>query len=195
MRATLSVGSKFLLAGVVALSGGAASGPVAAVDVTLDAATISELLDGFVPTRVEYPLIGGRPVTLLLSDVRVTGFDPAGGPEGRGQILTSLHLEVPELRLSTPVHPRVSLDVEHVDGEPFCRVRIHDVALKVPLIGEVDIARTIRPVRIPADNIYPARGARGDVNIRTRLVDVLMGTTGVRFRFDLTVSPGEAAGP
>lgn len=167
----------------------------AAVDVTLDAPTIQELLNGFMPAQVLYPLFGNRAVTLNLSDVRVLGFDPAGGRNGRGEILTSLRIEAPELRLSSPVQPRISLQVEQLEGERFCVVRFSDVELEVPVLGSLDISRVIRPVRIPADVIYPAEGGRGEVNVRTRLVDVTMGTSAVRFRFDVTVSPAPAANP
>jgi hypothetical protein len=170
------------------LSAGGA--PQAGADLTIDAATITELLAVLTPERVQVPLPGAAPIAVSISDIKVTGFDPSGGANGKGHVLTSLVLRAPEIGLTLPVNPRLSLHVVEKEGQQLCVVRFHDVQLPVPVIGPVDISSALPTIQIPADHLYATSGARGGVRIRTRLVDVLMGTTGLRLRFDVNVLPG-----
>src|SRR5262245_55406331 len=80
---------------------------LARVDVTLDADTLNELLSKMAPDHVPVDLHSGKTLDLQLKDVKVTGFDPAAGPNGG--ILTSLRLLVPEVGIDTPATPPLTL--------------------------------------------------------------------------------------
>ena len=62
----------------------------ARVEVTLDAASLNELIVNMAPERIPVKLTGGRAIEIHLENLQVTGFDPAAGDEGRGHVLTSM---------------------------------------------------------------------------------------------------------
>ena len=156
------------------------------VDVIMDAETIGELLAALTPENLQVPIPGGQRLNVKISDLKVAGFDPAAG-NGQGHVLTSLTLNVPDLGLTVPVEPRVALEVVEQDGLQVCQLRFKEVKLDLSVLGSVDISRLLPAIRVPADHVAVARGARGDVHVRSKLVDVQMGTRALRLRFDVSV--------
>src|SRR5580765_2490823 len=98
----------------------------ARVDVTLDADSLNELLTGMAPDQVQVELVAGRAVNIQLHDMKVTGFDPAAGPNG--EILTSVRVTIPELGIDAPVSPRLSVQMRQDEGATrSCYLRFEKV--------------------------------------------------------------------
>lgn len=194
MRAC-KVSSRFVLVSVFcALSVCALGrGTEARVDVSLDAASLNDLLSSMAPNQVQVSLAAGRSVTLLLENLRVTGFDPAAGGEGEGSLLTSLQLKVPELGLNVPVSPRLSLQFKENKGERVCYLRFEEVRLNLPITGSIDLAPLLPPLPLIAKTSWVVGTARGDVRIVPRLMEARMGSTMLRLGFDLAITPVAAA--
>lgn len=163
--------------------------PAAArVDVTLDAASLNDLLRSMAPERVPVELAAGRSVTLVLHDLRVTGFDPAARPAG--EVVCAVRLEVPELGLDLPVAPRLALETTRSKGgAPVCVLRFRKVVLNLPLTGAVDVAPLLPVLPVVPDTAWLVHAARGDVRVRPTLVDARTGAKGIRLGFDLQVTP------
>jgi hypothetical protein len=153
--------------------------------VSLDAATLNELLPALTPGELEVELAGGQTVTVLLENLEITGFDPAAGDESSGQILTRLRVKIPDLGLAVPVEPRLSLGVLETGGETLLELRFERADLSLPLIGAVDIGKLIPPMRFPAESVFLLEGVSGDVPMRSRVTAVKMGQKVLRFDFEL----------
>lgn len=168
------------------LAAGAA--PAAArVDVTLDAATLSDLLGAMAPDRVQVALAGGRSVTLQLQDLKVTGFDPGAG--ANGGVTASLRLKVPELGLDLPVEPRLALEVATAPGgAKTCVLVFRKVVLELPLTGAVDVAPLLPALPVMPDTSWLVRAARGNVRVKPVLVDARTGASALRLGFDLQIA-------
>jgi len=169
------------------LCAAAAAPASAAVDVVVDAKTLTDLLSAMVPPSAALDLTPDNRVTLKIEDVRVTGFDPAA--ENGGHILAALRLEVPELGLKLPVEPRLSLHLSEKDGRRLCYLQFERVMLPVPLAGPLDIATLLPRIPVPADEINAIETARGAFQVRTRLAGTEIRSAAVNFRFDILVSP------
>ena len=167
----------------------------AGVEISVDAETLTDLLSAMVPSGVSLPLVGDQRVTLQIEEVRVTGFEPTAGKNGRGLIVSALRLRVPELGLSVPVEPRLSLYLEEKDGRSTCHLIFEKVVVPFPLTGPVNIAPLLPRIPVPADNLTMVQSARGLFQVRTRLVETTMGNRALRFRFDLDVSPAQVPSP
>ena len=168
---------------------------LARVDVTLDADTLNELLSKMAPDHVPVDLHSGKTLDLQLKDVKVTGFDPAAGPNGG--ILTSLRLIVPELGIDTPVTPRLTLDVKDVAGKKACFLRFDKVQLSLPIMGAIDIGSLLPPLPILPDQGWSVDSPRGPVQVKPSILDAKTGAKSIRIGFDLTVAPapgGASAG-
>jgi hypothetical protein len=173
----------------VALAGSAGSTPHAGVDITVDAETLTALLSTALPQKVLLPVAGETKLTLLLENLKVTGFEPTGGKNGRGLLLTSLQLEVPELGLKMPVHPKLSLELDDIDGQRTCYLLFERVDVPLPVAGNVNIAYLLPRIPVPADNLTTVQSSRGLFDVRTRLAEARMGSRALRLSFDLDVSP------
>ena len=161
---------------------------VARVDVTLDAASLNDLLASMAPERVQVGLAAGRGVTIQMQDLKVTGFDPSTGPNGG--ILTSLRLIVPELGIDVPVTPHLTLDVkEGAGGHKTCFLRFDKVVLNLPISGPIDVAALLPPLPVMPETAWTVNSARGKVRVTPDLVDARTGATGIRLEFDLSVLP------
>lgn len=177
----------------VALACAGGPTPLAGVDISVDAETLSTLLAATIPPEVFLPVTGEHTLTLVLDDFRVTGFEPTGGDNGRGLLLTSLMLEVPELGLKLPVQPKLSLQLDDQDGQRICYLRFERVEVPLPIAGNVNIAYLLPKLPVPADNVTTIHSARGLFDVRTRLAEARMGARNLRFTFDLDVYPATAA--
>jgi hypothetical protein len=173
---------------VAALVAGLVAPPAAArVDVTLDAASLNDLLRAMAPDRVDVPLAGGRSVTLLLQDLKVTGFDPSAGPHGG--VTTSLRLKVPELGLDLPVEPRLGIEMTTgPSGAAACVLVFRKVLLDLPLTGAVDVAPLLPRLPVMPDTSWLVGTARGNVRVKPLLVDARTGASALRLGFELEVS-------
>jgi hypothetical protein len=164
----------------------------ARVEITLDADSLNEMLTSMAPDRVQVNLGGGRSVVLQLHDMKVTGFDPAAGPNGG--VTTSLRLVVPELGIDIPVTPHLTLDMKSgANGKKTCALRFDKVVLNLPLTGAVDVASLLPVMPIMPETAWTVDSARGKVRVRPDLLDAKTGAKNIRLAFDLAVVPIEAA--
>jgi hypothetical protein len=191
----MTLRSHLLAAGAVLLVVLLAGAPPtsAGIDLKVDATTLTELLAVMMPSSVALDLTPDNRVTLRIDDLKVTGFDPAAG--NSGHVLTSLRLESPEMGLTVPLKPRLSLHLSEKDGRSVCSLRFEEVVLPIPLSGPLDIAGLLPAIPVPADQINTVQTARGVFNVRTRLVETHVGTSALHFGFDIEVSPAGAARP
>jgi hypothetical protein len=172
---------------VLALAVLACTAAQARVDVTLDQATLNDLVSKMAPERVPVALGGGRSVQLRLTELRITGFEPAAGE--RGHLVSALHLSVPELGIDVPVAPRLSLQFKDANGKKVAYLRFEEVKLPLPLTGVVDIAPLLPPLPITTDTAWKVTAQRGPVRIEPKLVDATMGQKNLKLVFDLVVTP------
>ena len=181
---------------VLALVAAAAvSRSAAAVDVTLDAASLNSLLVALAPSTINVPLAAGRSVTLEMHDLHVTAFDPSAGDGSQGHILTALQLKVPELGIDVPVAPRLSLQVKDNGGKRVCYLRFEKVEVPMPLTGTVNVAPLLPLLPIHSDSTaWNVQGSRGNVRVQPRLLDAKLGTKNLRLTFDLDLAPASGAG-
>lgn len=164
----------------------AAAPALARVDVTLDAASLNEMLSTMAPDHVDVGLAAGRSLTIQLQDLKVTGFDPTAGPNGG--LTTSLRLIVPELGLDVPVTPHLTLDVKDgASGQRSCVLRFDKVVLNLPVSGPVDVAALLPPLPMLADTAWMVNSARGRVRVKPLLVDAKTGAKNIRLGFELDV--------
>ncbi|HEX6851905.1 MAG TPA: hypothetical protein VF139_10930 [Candidatus Polarisedimenticolaceae bacterium] len=159
----------------------------ARVDVTLDTATLNDLLGKMAPERVSVSLGGGRSLELRLGDLRINGFEPAAGD--RGHLLSSLQLSIPELGVNVPVAPRLSLQFKEANGRKVAYLRFEEVKLPLPMTGTVDIAPLLPPLPITTDTSWKVAAHRGPMRVEPRLVDATMGQKNLKLTFDLVVTP------
>jgi hypothetical protein len=179
--------SKIVAAGAFLLA--VSSSPRALVQVTLDAETLTDFLQTVTPKSIQYNLPAVGDVAIQLSDVRVTGFEPAAG-EGRGHVLTALTLAVPALGLKVPVTPRLSVSLEtSQDGQRLAALRFEQLML--PLLGAaaVDIGSLMPVYRVPAEAAWTVALREGDVEVKSKLVETRLGTEGIRLGFDVDMGP------
>ncbi len=161
----------------------------ARVDVTLDVASLNELLPAMAPRQVSVPLTQGRGVTLLLRDLEVRGFDPSAGDDKEGFLLTSLRLVVPELGLDVPVEPRVSLRVGERQGRKHAYLKFEQVPIALPLTGSVDVGPLLPTLPLLVDTSWTVPSSAGNVRVRAILREARMGARNLRLTFDLEVAP------
>lgn len=167
------------------------SGPaVARIDVTLDAASLNGLLASMAPDHVEVGLTAGRSLTIRMEDLKVTGFDPAAGPNGG--VTTSLRLLVPELGIDIPVAPHLTLEIGDTAGaRKASYLRFDKVMLNLPLTGAVDVAALLPPLALMPDAAWVVNAARGKVRVKPNLVDAKTGTKNIRLGFELEIEPAD----
>ena len=178
---------RFLAAALAAVVSAAAPAS-ARVDVTVDADSLNELIRSMAPDHVDVALAAGRGVTLLLQDLKVTGFDPGAG--ANGGVTTSLRLKVPELGLDVPVEPRLTLEMSAgANGAKACFLRFQSVVLNLPLTGPVDVASLLPALPVMPDSAWVVHSARGDVRVKPTLVDAKTGAKSIRLGFDLRATP------
>lgn len=170
----------------------AAAPALARVDVTLDAASLNEMLATMAPDHVDVGLSAGRSLTIQLQDLKVTGFDPTAGPNGG--LTTSLRLIVPDLGIDVPVTPHLTLDVrEAASGQKSCFLRFDKVVLNLPVSGPVDVAALLPPLPMLSDAAWVVNSARGRVRVKPQLVDAKTGAKSIRLGFELDVEPAPPA--
>lgn len=160
----------------------------AGVTVGLDVPTLNELLPAMTVQEVVVPIAGGNSLRVLLEDLVVVGFAPAAASGGTDHILTSVTLRVPSLGVAVAVQPRMSLAVIEEGGQSLLELRFDEVGIPLPLAGAIDAAPFLTPLRFPADDVFLVEGARGGVEVRSRLSRVEMGAKVVRFEFELDVA-------
>jgi len=163
--------------------------PAAArIDVTLDADSLNGLLASMAPDHVEVGLSAGRSLTIQMQDLKVTGFDPAAGPNGG--LTTSLRLLVPELGIDIPVTPHLTLEIgKGAGGRRASFLRFDKVMLNLPLTGAVDVAALLPPLALMPDTAWVVDSARGKVRVKPDLVDARTGSKNIRLGFELAVEP------
>jgi hypothetical protein len=172
----------------VAMAALVAAPAAARIDVTLDAESLNGLLSTMAADSVEVGLAAGRSVTIRMEDLKVTGFDPAAGPNGG--VSTSLRLVVPELGIDIPVTPHLTLEImESTGGLKSSFLRFDKVVLNLPLTGAVDVAALLPPVALMPDAGWIVNSARGRVRVKPNLVDAKTGTKNIRLGFTLDVTP------
>lgn len=161
----------------------------AGVSFIIDRETLDDLLAALVADRVEVPLSDEQSLTVLLEDLEITGLDPSAGERRQGHILTSLNVRVPELGFEVAVDPRVSLNVARMENTSMLELRFEELVLPLPLLGSINVAGLVRPIRYDTDAIWLLDGARGEVPISSKLKEIVMGRDAIRFLFDIEVLP------
>lgn len=164
---------------------------LARIDVTLDAESLNGLLESMAPDHVEVGLTAGRSLTIRLEDLKVTGFDPAAGPNGG--VTTSLRLLVPDLGIDIPVAPHLTLEIaDAASGRKASFLRFDKVMLNLPLTGAIDVAALLPPLALMPDTSWVVNAARGRVRVKPKLVDARTGTKNIRLGFELDIEPADA---
>ncbi len=166
----------------------------AGVSFIIDRETLDELLAALIADRVEVPLSDEQSLTVLLEDLEITGLDPAAGDKGQGYILTSLNVSVPELGFKIAVEPRVSLNVARRENASMLELRFEELVLPLPLLGSINVAGLVRPIRYNTDATWLLDGARGEVPVNSSLKEIVMGRDAIRFLFDIEVLPVAGSG-
>lgn len=185
----LGRGPAILVLAAVAL---AAAPAEARVDVTVDADTLNMFLAQAGPSelRARTPL---GPVGMIVSDMRVTGFDPAAGNPGAGWILASFRLRVPQVGVDTIVEPRLSLEVADRGGSKQCVLKFHQAAVELQGLGRLDLAALLPQVQLTPGIAWAIDTAAGPKEVRPRLVDARVGVKNIRLSFDVDIGvPSEA---
>jgi len=160
----------------------------AGVTVDIDAPTLNQILTAISVAQVEVPISAQSTVTVELHDLRVIGFEPSPDQQRPGAILTAVRVVAPELGLEVPLEPRIAVDVVR-DGEAsILEFRFEDLGLKIPFVGQINLASLVPPMRYPADNVFLLDGAQGDVPVTSRLTAIKMGRDTIRFELDLEIS-------
>jgi hypothetical protein len=155
----------------------------AAVSVSFDAETLNALLPALAPEEVAVSL-GGNPVRLRLTGLKVTGFEPAAAGGATGRILTSLRIQSSQLKIDLPAEPKLWLDVATDSGKP--EIVLHFEHLVLPMLGaSIDVAGLIPPMRFPVGGAFAVEAARGPVQLEGRVTAVNVGARYVRIDFDL----------
>jgi len=160
----------------------------AGVTVDIDAQTLNQILAAVSVTQVEVPISAQSTVTVELHDLRITGFDPHPDEGKPGAILTSVRVVAPELGLVVPLEPRIAVDVVREGEVSNLEFRFEDLGLKIPFVGQINLANLVPPIRYPADNLFLLDGAQGEVPVTSRLRAIEMGRDSIRFELDLEVS-------
>jgi hypothetical protein len=161
----------------------------AGVSVSFDVDTLNMMLRAASTQDVEIPITNERTLLVQLRDVRLLKLDPAAeGASGRGYLRTAVELSIPEFDLDLSLRPTVVLDV--VKGERFneLEMRFAELKIPVPILGEIDIAPFLQPLRYPAEDLWYLAGARGIVHLRSHLVEITMGQRAIRFDFELELT-------
>lgn len=174
---------------MLVLAARVSSPPEAKLDVGLDAETLTAILRAVIPPSISVPLAGAGTVTLRLDDFEVLGFDPGAGARGEGRVLAAVRVRVPKLSVDARVKPELSVGLADRQGPDVCNLNFEKVEIPVPVVGAVDIAPFLDPVVLPAENVSPIETSAGRFEVRSRLVDVRMGSRLLRFVFDLDVVP------
>lgn len=177
---------RFAMAVLAALF--AAAPAAARVDVTLDQATLNDLITNLAPDNVVVSLPAGAKVNLRMENLRVTGFDPSGGGGSRGHILASVTLKVPELGLDVPVSPRLSLQFREGEGRKVAYLKFEEVNIPLAATGNLNVAPLLPVLPLVADTAWNVDSARGPVRVEPRLVDAVVGTKNLRLGFELEVT-------
>jgi len=159
----------------------------AGVTVDIDGATLNRILAAISVQEVEVPISAQSSVSVQLHDLKVLGFDPAPAGEGTGAILTSVRVVAPELGLEVPLEPRIAVNVVREGEASLLEFRFEDLGLKIPFVGQINLAKMVPPMRYPADNVFVIDGAQGDVPLTSRLTSIKMGKDTIRFELDLQV--------
>ena len=143
-----------------------------------------------------YPFVPAarESLTVLLEDLEVTGLDPSAGDKGQGHILTSLNVRVPELGFEVGVDPKVSLNVAKRENTSMLELRFEELVLPLPLLGSINVAGLVRPIRYNTDATWLLDGARGDVPVNSTLKEIVMGRDAIRFLFDIEVLAVDGSG-
>ena len=175
-------------AALVLVVASAVSPAPARVDITLDAASLNELLGGMAPDQVQVELMAGRAVNIHLHDMKVTGFDPSAG--SNGEILTSVRVTIPELGLDVPVTPRLSVQMRQDAGSVrSCYLRFEKVMLQLPLTGSVDVAPLLPTLPLMSETAWMINAAKGKVRVKPSLIEARTGAKFLRLGFDVAVAP------
>ena len=156
--------------------------------VDIDAQTLNQILAAISVTEVEVPISAENSVTVELHDLEVKGFDPSPDGGRPGAILTAVRVVAPELGLLVPLEPRIAVDVVRAGEVSNLEFRFEDLGLKIPFVGQINLASLVPPMRYPADNVFLLDGAQGDVPVTSRLRAVKMGRDSIRFELDVEVS-------
>jgi hypothetical protein len=167
----------------------AAGGASAGVRIDIDRETLSGIVASLAATTVDVPIAGGTTLRVELRDVRVTGLEP-GTPERPGDgIRTSVRVLAPDIGLDASITPRLALGLADVSGVPMLELRFAELPLTVPLVGRVDLARVVAPLRYPAQNVLTLPGGAREVDLTSRLSRIGMTADALRLEFDVRPTP------
>jgi len=171
---------------IAVLACGAAAG---GVRVEIDRESLGRIVASVATTVVDVPIAGGTTLRVELRDVRVTGLEPAT-PERPGDgIRTAVRVVAPDIGLDASIAPRLSLGLASVDGVPMLELRFDELPLAIPLLGKLDLARLITPLRYPAQNVLTLPSGTREVELVSRLSKVGMTRDALSLEFDVRATP------
>jgi hypothetical protein len=162
----------------------------AGVTIGFDVETLNEVLPALSASEIAVPISESRSVSVFLENMQVTGLDPTAVEGTSGHILTSMRVRVPQLGLDLPVQPKISLHVTERQSTSLLELRFEEAEIPM-VVGSIDVAPFLPPLRFPAESLWLVAGAEGDVRVRSRLSTIEMGRKVVRFEFDLETVPGK----
>jgi len=165
-------------------------GAFGAVHVSIEKSTLDELLSAAAVYEVGIELSEANTLTVIVDQARVLGLQP-DTPDRAGRILTSVRLRVPQLGLTLRTEPRLSVGVIEQDGRSLLELRFEAVPLNLG-VGSLDLARFLAPLRYPADEVFLMGGAQGDVEVRSRVRQVVLESDRLRLELSLDVLPPAA---
>lgn len=167
----------------------------ARIDVTLDAASLNDLVSGMAQDRIDVKLTAGRSIAIFLEDFHVTGFDPAAGAERKGAMKTAVTLKIPALGFEAPVEPLLAFKCREREGRKVCALVFEDFTVSLPVTGAIDLSPLLPAMDILPESAWLVPTAKGKVRVKPTLVDATMGQRNLRLGFDLAVSPAEPSAP
>ncbi len=172
---------------VLTLALAGAAGSHADVVVTIDSATLNEVLAELARQEISVPISEHQTLTVRVAELRITGFEPTGDELEPGLIRTAMKLEVAELGSSLPVEPGISLHVIGESGKSELEMRFARLMLRLPLMRPINVGSMLPPLRFPTDNLFVLRGASRDVRVVSHLKKVRIEENGIRFDFGVEV--------
>lgn len=162
----------------------------AGVTIGFDVETLNDVLPALSASEIAVPISENRSVSVFLENMQVTGLDPTAVEGPSGHILTSMRVRVPALGLDLPVQPKISLHVTKQQSTSLLELRFEEA--EIPLVvGSIDVAPFLPPLRFPAESLWLVAGVEGDVHVRSSLSAIEMGRKVVRFEFDLETVSGK----
>jgi len=162
---------------------------LAGTRLTFDLETLNRVLPALSASQVEVAITSQRSRVVELHEMEVVALEP-GVDGAAGRIATRLRVKVPALGLDVPLEPKLLLEIVERNGLGELQLRFDQVAIKIPLVGKIDLAPMLPPMLFPADNLWAIEGAEGNVTLRSRVTRIGMDRSELQFEFEIDTVGG-----